>query len=159
MKVAGLGPVSWCMSHETVVADQAAWERTCPDAITSDAIWSLDAYRASLYLLDLSRGDMRLAGKLHLDFGLRGQLLQAAGSVGANLAEGYSRSTRADRLRFYCYALGSVRECLIRYHAVADELPATVFQDRLLLLARVRSLLLGLIRSTRGCTQRSPFEP
>jgi four helix bundle protein len=146
------------MSHETVVADQAAWEKTCPDAITSDSIWTLDAYRASLYLLDLARRDMRPAGKPHLDFGLRGQLLQAAGSVSANLAEGYSRSTRADRLRFYAYALGSIRECLTWYYAVGDELPATVFADRLLLLARVRSLLLGLIRSTRGRTQRSRFE-
>jgi four helix bundle protein len=146
------------MSHESVVADQAKWERTCPDAVTSDSIWKLDAYRASMYLLDLARRDMRVAANQHLSFGLRGQLLQAAGSVSANLAEGYSRSTRADRLRFYTYALGSVRECLVWYHAAADEVPATVFADRLVLLARVRSLVLGLIRSTRGRGNGNQFE-
>src|SRR5215471_9682876 len=112
------------MSQETVIADQAAWEKTCPDAITTDSIWSLDAYRAALYLLDLARRDMRLAARQYVSFGLRGQLLQAAGSVSANLAEGYGRSTHADRLRFYTYSLGSVRECVVWYSAVSDELPA-----------------------------------
>jgi four helix bundle protein len=39
-----------------------------------------------------------------------GQIYRAVGSIGANIAEGYSRSSPRDRARFYEYALGSARE-------------------------------------------------
>ena len=42
--------------------------------------------------------------------GLADQLYRAVGSIGANVAEGYSRSSPRDRARFYEYALGSARE-------------------------------------------------
>jgi four helix bundle protein len=145
------------MSLETIFADQEAWERSCPEAITTHSLWKLDAYRAALYLLDVSRRDIRamhhVAGP-----GLRNQLLTSTGSVSANLAEGYSRSTRADRLRFYDYSLGSVRESVTWYYAVADCATLATFGDRLLLVARVRSLVLGLIRSTRLRASRKRFE-
>src|SRR4051794_9257483 len=38
------------------------------------------------------------------------QLLRSAGSIGANIAEGYSRRSARDRIRFYEYALGSSAE-------------------------------------------------
>ena len=41
---------------------------------------------------------------------LADQLYRAVGSIGANLAEGYSRSSARDRARLYEYALGSARE-------------------------------------------------
>jgi four helix bundle protein len=147
------------MSLETVAAEQAAWERICHPAITSDAIWKLDAYRASLFLIHVARQDMRLAMKHQFDAELSGQLLRAAASVSANLAEGFSRSTRADRLRFMDYALGSDRECMSRYTTAADVVPAETMSDRLILLARIRSLLLGLIRSLRRRSPRHDFEP
>jgi four helix bundle protein len=147
------------MSLTSVVAEQGEWERACPDAITSDMIWKLDAYRASLFLADLARRDMKLAAQRALDLRLTGQLLHSAGSVSANLAEGYSRSTRADRLLFMSYALGSDRECVTWYRMAADILAPEVLSDRLILLARIRSLLLGLIRSTRKRTpSRRQFE-
>ena len=42
--------------------------------------------------------------------GLADQLYRSLGSIGANLAEGYSRGTGKDRAHFYEYALGSARE-------------------------------------------------
>jgi four helix bundle protein len=148
------------MSLETVAAEQAAWERTCHPAITSDVIWKLDAYRASLFLIYLARQDMRRASTREFDAKLSGQLLHAAGSVSANLAEGFSRSTRADRLRFLDYALGSDRECISWYCTAGDVIPTDTMNDRLILLARIRSLLLGLIRSLRRRNPpRHPFEP
>jgi four helix bundle protein len=151
--------VSWRMSLESVAAEQAAWEQTCHPAITSDVIWKLDAYRASLFLIHVVRQDMRLAVKRHFDTELSGQLLHAAGSINANLAEGFSRSTRADRLRFLDYALGSDRECVSWYCTAADVMPVDTMNDRFILLARIRSLLLGLIRSLRRRDPRRRFEP
>jgi four helix bundle protein len=147
------------MSLETVAAEQAAWERTCHPAITSDVIWKLDAYRASLFLIHLARRDMRRASKRDFDAELSRQLLRSAGSVSANLAEGFSRSTRADRLRFLDYALGSDRECVSWYETAADVVPPETRSDRFILLARIRSLLLGLIRSYRKRDPRDRFEP
>ena len=70
--------------------------------------------------------------------------------MSANLGEGYSRSTRLDRLRFLGYALGSTRECLTWYEAARGTLPEDVLEQRQQLVTRTRSLLLGLIRSLRG---------
>jgi four helix bundle protein len=128
---------------------QLAWERERPKSITSDVLWKLDAYRVALYLLHVVRLDSRLEEAARADPWLISQLVRAAGSVSANLSEGYSRSTRADRLRFLGYALGSVRECIPWYEALRSPLADDLVDGRLLLVARIRSLLVGLIGSMR----------
>jgi four helix bundle protein len=139
--------------------DQLEWELACPDAITSDTIWKLHVYRTALYLLYLSRMDVRLGMKRRLNPELTGQLLGSVASISANIGEGYSRSTRGDRLRFFGYALGSLRESVSWYFAVSDFLPPNTCDDRLRVIARIRPLLLGLIRSTRARSQpRHEFE-
>ena len=86
--------------------------------------------------------------------------MRAVGSISANLGEGYSRSTRADRLRFLGYSLGSARECVTWYHGARDVIAESVIDERLVLLTRIRSLVLGLIRSLRVDTStRTKFEP
>jgi four helix bundle protein len=47
---------------------------------------------------------------------LSGQLYEAIGSIGANFAEGYSRSSARDQARFYEYSLGSARESRTWYY-------------------------------------------
>ncbi len=49
-------------------------------------------------------------------YGLSAQLRRAAGSIGANVVEGYRRRTNPDKLRFYNTAQGSADECL--YHLI-----------------------------------------
>jgi len=128
---------------------QREWERTCPEAITSDVLWKLDAYRAALFLQHLSRADCRGIRAAKCAPTVEDQLRAAAGSVSAHLSEGYSRSTRADRLRFLGYALGSIRECVSWYQSVRDILPDLVIDERLTLIMRTRTMLLGFIRSIR----------
>ncbi len=145
----GEGPV-FSMGREPASAEQVEWELKCSRAVTSDVIWKLDAYRSALFLLDVARTDARAAFATRPEEGIAAQLMRAAGSVSANIGEGYSRSTRADRLRFLGYALGSARECMSWYHALTDALPRPTLDSRLLLLSRIRALLLGLIRSLRA---------
>jgi four helix bundle protein len=134
-------------NHDT--EQQLAWERTCPAAITSDVLWTLDVYRASMYLIHLTRGDRRLMRASRADLTLMSQLIRAVASISANLAEGYSRSTRPDRLRFLDYALGSARECIPWYEALRDDALDAIIDERMDMVARVRSMLLGLMQSLR----------
>ena len=144
------------MTHGIVSQEQLDWEQTCPVDITSDVIWKLDAYRAAHYLLHVACLDC-LNAPAPTD--IMSQLVRAAGSVSANLGEGYSRSSRADRLRFFTYALGSTRECVTWYQAIRANLPGDIPEERLHLLTRLRSLLLGIIRSARStATLKATFE-
>jgi four helix bundle protein len=147
------------MSHR-ISDEQRAWESTCSAAITSDVLWKLDAYRAALFLLHLARDDCKALRAARPDEKIAPQLLSAAASISAHLGEGYSRPTRADRLRFLGYALGSTRECVPWLEAARGVLPDPVIDERLVLVMRLRSLLLGLIRSTRGDSgDPTRFEP
>jgi four helix bundle protein len=44
-------------------------------------------------------------------FGLISQFRRAAVSIGANIAEGYKRIGKDDKLRFFNYSQGSLEEC------------------------------------------------
>lgn len=44
-------------------------------------------------------------------FGLTSQFQRAAVSIAANIAEGYKRIGKDDKLRFYNYSQGSLEEC------------------------------------------------
>ena len=80
------------------------------------------------------------------------QLYAAVGSIAANLAEGYSRSSGRDRARIFEYALGSVRESMRWYHAAQPLLAAEVVRERLNKLEQIRRLLLAIIPRERGRT-------
>lgn len=87
------------------VPDFDAWEAQVPEAIRKDALWRMQAYRLALYVCDQGWEDTT---RLYRDVrtrALAGQLYRALGSLGANVAEGYSRGTGRDQARFYEYAL------------------------------------------------------
>ena len=52
-------------------------------------------------------------------YGLTSQFRRAAVSVAANIAEGFKKKGKADKLRFYNIAHGSVEEC--RYYCILSK--------------------------------------
>src|SRR4051812_32838715 len=86
------------------------WEAVVPTSITDDALWRVSVYRYSLFLGDTAWLDVTRLMQDRRTIGLADQLYRAVGSIGANIAEGYSRGTGKDRARFYEYSLGSARE-------------------------------------------------
>jgi four helix bundle protein len=86
------------------------WLKTVPETITGDSLWKMEAYRLGLFAADICWCDVTrlMQDKRTLD--LSDQLYRAVGSISANIAEGYSKSTGKDHIRFYEYALGSAQE-------------------------------------------------
>jgi four helix bundle protein len=125
------------------------WEARVADLVKSDGIWKTEAYRLALFAADLAWGDVsRLSGDART-VSIARQLYRALGSIVANFAEGYSRSSGRDRVRFYEYALGSARESLVWYHLCRDVLGDADVDHRTRLLISVRRLLLSCIRDQR----------
>jgi four helix bundle protein len=145
------------MSPSLSTAEQITWERGCSRHITSDVIWNLDAYRTALYLLHCVQVDLETVRAREE---VKDQLIRAAGAIGADLSEGYSRSTRADRVRYYGYALGSIRECVVWYLGLNGKLEGELIDARLAHISRCRALVLGMIKSARNDQpNRGRFQP
>ena len=81
---------------------------------------------------------------------IAGQLYASLGSILANLAEGYSRSSGKDRAKIFEYALGSVRESMMWYRTSTRLLGQDVVDERLVKLEQIRRLLLAIIPRERG---------
>jgi len=123
------------------------WVAAASEARRADPIWSVQAFRLALYAIDCHTSDRRTHDQLPAAPTL-GQLTRAVGSVAANIAEGYSRSSLADRNRFYEYALGSIREAVAWYDTLRFELGA-ITDERQSTLIQVRRLLLTTLRTSR----------
>ena len=111
----------------------------------ADPLQRLQVYRFAMAAIRDATVDAGEMGRDPLMREVAGQLVRAAGSIAANVAEGYSRGTTVDRRRFYEYALGSARECLVWYEASPTPVPASR-TDR---LVSIRRLLLTMLRNSR----------
>jgi four helix bundle protein len=110
----------------------------------------MEVYRLALFAGDLAWYD---ATKLMQDrrmLKLSDQLYSAVGSISANIAEGYSRSSRKDQARFYEYSPGSAREARNWYFEGRHALAESVASHRIQLLTQIIRQLLNIIPSERG---------
>jgi len=115
------------------------------DAGYKDPLERLAAYRLGIEAAHVARLDAMEFARDAMMREIAGQLLRAAASIPANIAEGYSRGTTADRRKFLEYALGSTRECGVWYESTAH--PDR--KERLERLTSIRRLLLTMIKTAR----------
>jgi four helix bundle protein len=127
----------------------AEWLQTIPQDFTGDALWTVEAYRLALFLSDIVWHDVTKLINDKRTVDLSDQLYRAVGSVSANLAEGYSRSTGRDRARFYEYALGSARESRDWLYKGRHILGMEVTNHRIHLFTQVIRLVLTMIPQQR----------
>jgi four helix bundle protein len=115
----------------------------------SDSLWRMQSYRLALQALAVGWNDAQALDRMRITRRVAPQLYDALGSIGANVAEGYSRSSGADRARFFEYGLGSTRESAVWYRAARPVLGSTVVATRIETLTRIRQLLLVTIPRER----------
>jgi four helix bundle protein len=137
------------------------WLVTVPPELTGDPLWKMKVYRLAVFVGDLAWRDVSKLLRDQRTKGLADQLYRAVGSVGANIAEGYSRRSGKDRARFYEYALGSAREARGWYYQGRHVLTETVCAHRAQLLTEVIRLLLTITPATRThdlAEEPAPYE-
>ena len=132
----------------------AEWEKGLPPDVTGDTLWKIEAYRLGLFAGYLAWEDVSKLVRDRRTLELTGQLYDAVGSVGAHIAEGYSRSSGKDRVRFYEYSLGSAREGRHWYLQAQPILGEPVVRHRISLLTQIIRLLLTMIPDQRQITIR-----
>ena len=110
----------------------------------------MEVYRLAVLVGDLAWHDVSKLVQDMRTVGLGDQLYRAVGSIGANIAEGYSRRSGKDQARFYEYALGSAREARGWYYQGRYVLPEAVALHRIQSLTRIIRLLLTIIPAERG---------
>lgn len=119
------------------------------NATTRDLVWRLPAYRLAVEALTTAWPDVELLATRAHTVSIGTQLYRAVGSIAANLAEGYSRSSGRDRVRLWEYALGSARETVVWYRAARPVLGEAVVSQRHETLQRIIRLLLIVIPRER----------
>ena len=88
-------------------------------------------------------------------FGLTSQLRRAAVSIPSNIAEGYSRRSRADYVRFLDIARGSANEIetqlliAVRLHVAGEDQAAKVMEQAMEVQRILKGLVDSLLRSER----------
>ena len=125
------------------------WERGVPVDIRTDAIWSLRVYRVALYVAELASHDARRLVSNPVTEGIAGRLVEATASIGAQIAAGYCRMSKRDRVPFYELALGAAREARDWYLRARIELGDNAVNSRIATLTAVAKVLVVLIDRSR----------
>ncbi len=126
--------------------------KTVPSDIRADVLWTIKAYRLSLFLSDITWLDIgKLAGATGMK-SLSDQLYRSVGSICANIEEGYSKFSTKDTARFYEYALGSARESRGWYYRARHILGVEVTDHRMAILTDIIRLLLTMVPDQRGAS-------
>ena len=126
------------------------WLQTVPGELTNDPLWRNEAYRLAIFAVDLAWPDVSRLIKDQRTRYVADQLYRAVGSVGANISEGYGRSSGKDHARVLEYTLGSSREARGWYYQARHVLTPTVALHRMKLLTQITRLLLSMVRTERS---------
>jgi len=133
-----------------------SWCETVPEEITGDRVWHVKAYQLALFAADIAWIDLGPFMADRRTLAVSDQLYRSVGSISANIAEGFSKSSRRDRARYYEYALGSARETRDWYFKGRHILRPDAVSHRMQLCSEIIRLLLTMIPEQRGRSLREP---
>lgn len=107
------------------------------------------AYPKALFLYDLVWFDCEKIEKDRRGRAIEEQIIRSAGSISANIEEGYGRGLGRDYARFLKFALGSARETQGWYLRARHLFTEEVLDHRLALLDEIIALLVTLYPSRK----------
>ncbi|MBI3536853.1 MAG: four helix bundle protein [Chloroflexi bacterium] len=113
-------------------------------------MWVYSAYPKALYLYDLVWADCDVMTKDLRGRAIADQIIRSAGSISANMEEGYGRGLGLDYARFLGFALGSARETQGWYVRVRHLLSNELIEKRLALLDEIIALLVTTISNQKS---------
>jgi four helix bundle protein len=130
------------------------WVAQVPKSIKQDPLWQFEVYPKALLLADFAWED---CGKLMRD--VRGrkiaeQLIDSAGSVSANIEEGFGRGYGRDYARFLSIALCSARESRGWYYRGRKLLTTKILEYRYQLLKEIIALLVTHIKKQKALAKK-----
>ncbi len=131
--------------------DFETWLRSVPEQIRRDSLWNFETYRKALYLADLAWFDAEALMRDPKGRGIAWQLVDSAGSVPANIEEGFGRGYGKDYARFLRIALGSAKEVRGWYYRGRHVWPKSLLEKRLDLIGEIIS---GLVLTSNRMRQR-----
>ncbi|MBI5651841.1 MAG: four helix bundle protein [Chloroflexi bacterium] len=126
------------------------WQATIPQRIRKSSLWSYVAYPKALFLYDLVWYDCEKLEQDRRGRAIEEQIIRSAGSISANVEEGYGRGLGADYARFLKFALGSARETQGWYLRARHLLTEKVLDHRLALLDEIIALLVTTIAQQKS---------
>ena len=126
------------------------WEAQVPEEIKAEGIWKFYGYRKALFFYDLCWQDCEQLLKHPLGRAVAEQLIRSAGSITANMEEGYGRGYGRDRLRFLGFSLGSARESKGWYYRGRNLLTPEVLDHRFALVGEVIALVVTEIQKSKA---------
>lgn len=121
------------------------WLENVPDSLTTDSLWGFETYRKALFLSDLAWIDCGGLSKDPRGKAIIWHLLDSAGSIAANIEEGYGRGFGKDYARFLRISLGSAREARGWYYRSRELFDPQVLNHRMGLLDEIIS---GLVTTS-----------
>lgn len=127
------------------------WLDRVPKYIKNDPLWDIEIYRKALFLSDLAWQDCQTMLNQRLGKPVAWQLIRSAGSISANMEEGYARGFGKDYARFLRIALGSARESRGWYYRGRQLLNADVIEHRMNLL---QTIISGLVTMSQQQASR-----
>ena len=126
------------------------WLARVPESLKKDPIWKFVAYPKALLLFDLVWEDSEKLLRDTRGREVARQLVRSAGSVSANIDEGFGRGIdRKEYVQFLRYALGSARETRSWYYKSRYLLTEQVIQHRMDLCSEIIALLVTAIKNRK----------
>lgn len=135
------------------------WQASVPEKIRSGPLWSFGAYPKTLFLYELVWYDCESLIKDIRGRAIVEQVIRSAGSICANIEEGYGRGFGRDYAHFLGYALGSARETQGWYFRARGLLKTDVLEHRLVLMDELIALLVRTIGYQRKTGHSAGLRP
>ena len=108
-----------------------AWEKSIPKSIKNDPLWNFKVYPKALFISDLAWKDCDYLLKDPRGRATKNQLTRSAGSISANIEEGFGRGFGKDYAYKLRIALGEVRESRGWYMRGRALLPEELLNHRI----------------------------